>query len=98
MSEKLNESQIETISLYKTIEYAEQKSKDESCSCRQGYAQLAKWLKELALRRSVSIHNQFMDNNPVSYLMFGDFSGGSDNIKNYCGCHISSGCVNAIQK
>lgn len=98
MSEELNESQIETISLYKTIEYAEQKAKDESCSCRKGYVQLAKWLKELALRRSVSIQNQFMYNNSVSHLMFGDFSSGFGNVKNYCGSHISSDCVNAIQK
>lgn len=94
MSEELNEQQIEIISLYKTIEYAEQKAKDESCSCRKGYAQLAKWLKELALRRSIS--TQLMYNNPFSHLMFGDFSSGFGNVKNYCGCHISSGCVNAI--
>lgn len=96
MSEVLNENQIETISLYKTIEYAEQKAKDESCSCRKGYAQLAKWLKELALRRSVSIQTQLMYNNPFSHLMFGDFSSGFGNVKNYYGCHIGSDCVNAI--
>lgn len=42
------------MTLFEAIEHAEQKAKDENCCCREDHAQLAKWLKELALRRSVS--------------------------------------------
>lgn len=83
-----------TMSLFEAIKHAEQKAKDENCCCRDDHAQLAEWLKELALRRSIS--TQLMYNNPVSHLMSGDFSSGFGNVKNYYGCHISSDCVNAI--
>lgn len=85
-----------TMSLFEAIEHAEQKAKDENCCCRDDHAQLAEWLKELAIRRSIS--HQLMDNNPSSRLMFGDFSSVFDNVKNYSGSYIDSGCVNASQK
>ena len=43
------------MTLSKAIQCFEEKSADENCCYRAEYAQLAEWLKELALRRTASL-------------------------------------------